>query len=288
MRDAPLTPALSPSGRGRPLCHLAERLPLGDGDHRPLLPAGEKVPEGRMRGSAACATHLRSALTLSRRRSRHRGSMFTMRIIRAALVLASLLLTATPARRSICGGTSTAGARRRASMARSPSWRPIRTSITAGPTGTPASRRAATAGSSTTARASGAPIFSIWDTTPALHPHVTEADRRTVFNRFGGEGEGSHTHMPWDWKEREPFRFFVRKQPGAKPGTIDTRYYIFDARPEGLAARRHDQQPRGRPPERGHLRRGPQLVPWRTSRARTARSPRSPSTGSGSAPVPIG
>ncbi len=118
-------------------------------------------------------------------------------------------------------------------MARSPSWRPIRTSITAGPTGTPASRRAATAGSSTTARASGGTIFSIWDTTPALHPHVTEADRRTVFNRFGGEGEGSHTHMPWDWKEREPFRFFVRKQPGAKPGTIDTRYYIFDAGRKG-------------------------------------------------------
>ena len=56
VRDAPLTPALSPWGRGRPLCHLAERVPLGDGDHRPLLPAGEKVPEGRMRGSAACAT----------------------------------------------------------------------------------------------------------------------------------------------------------------------------------------------------------------------------------------
>lgn len=71
-------------------------------------------------------------------------------------------------------------------------------------------------------------IFSIWDTTPTLHPDVIEADRRTVFNRFGGEGEGSHTHMPWDWKERELFRFFVRKQPGTKPGTIDTRYDILD------------------------------------------------------------
>ena len=46
----PLTPALSPSGRGRPLVPDATSFPLGQGDHHPLLPAGEKVPEGRMRG----------------------------------------------------------------------------------------------------------------------------------------------------------------------------------------------------------------------------------------------
>jgi hypothetical protein len=71
-------------------------------------------------------------------------------------------------------------------------------------------------------------IFSIWDTTPALHPEVIEADPQTVFNHFGGEGEGSHTHAVWNWKEREPFRFFVRKQPGTTAETIDTRYYVFD------------------------------------------------------------
>jgi Domain of unknown function (DUF3472) len=75
-------------------------------------------------------------------------------------------------------------------------------------------------------------IFSIWDTTPALHPSVIEAERRTIFNRFGGEGEGSHTHMIWDWKEREVFRFFARKQPGTKAGTIDARYDIFDPGPK--------------------------------------------------------
>ncbi|MFO0892288.1 MAG: DUF3472 domain-containing protein [Isosphaeraceae bacterium] len=71
-------------------------------------------------------------------------------------------------------------------------------------------------------------IFSIWDTSPVLHPSVTAADPKTIFNRFGGEGEGAHTHMIWDWKEREPFRFFVHKVPGAEPGTIDARYFVLD------------------------------------------------------------
>ena len=69
-------------------------------------------------------------------------------------------------------------------------------------------------------------IFSIWDTTPALHPNVSEADPRTVFGRFGGEGEGGHTHMILPWKLGETFRFFVQKQPGMTPDTTDTRFYI--------------------------------------------------------------
>jgi hypothetical protein len=36
-------------------------------------------------------------------------------------------------------------------------------------------------------------IFSIWDTAPKLHPNTTEADPQTIFNRFGGEGEGAHS-----------------------------------------------------------------------------------------------
>ena len=71
-------------------------------------------------------------------------------------------------------------------------------------------------------------IFSVWDTTKDLHPKVTEADSRTSFNRFGGEGEGAHTHMIWDWKAEQKFQFFVQKQPGAKPDTTDTRYYVYD------------------------------------------------------------
>jgi hypothetical protein len=71
-------------------------------------------------------------------------------------------------------------------------------------------------------------IFSIWDTTPKLHPRVTQADPKTIFNRFGGEGEGAHTHMLWNWRKGETFQFFVRKQPGSTPGTTDARYYIYD------------------------------------------------------------
>jgi hypothetical protein len=71
-------------------------------------------------------------------------------------------------------------------------------------------------------------IFSIWDTSPDLHPKVTEADPKTLFNRFGGEGTGAHTHMLWDWKLGETFHFFVHKKPGAVPDTTDTRYYIYD------------------------------------------------------------
>ena len=70
-------------------------------------------------------------------------------------------------------------------------------------------------------------IFSIWDTSPSLHPKVTEADPKTIFNRFGGEGTGAHTHMLWPWKLGETFHFFVHKEPGAGD-TTDTRYYIYD------------------------------------------------------------
>jgi hypothetical protein len=71
-------------------------------------------------------------------------------------------------------------------------------------------------------------IFSVWDTSAKLHPKVTQADPKTVFNRFGGEGEGAHTHMRWDWRAGDTFQFFVRKQPGATPGTTEARYYLYD------------------------------------------------------------
>lgn len=71
-------------------------------------------------------------------------------------------------------------------------------------------------------------IFSIWDTSAKLHPTVTQADPKTIFNRFGGEGEGAHTHMLWDWQEGDTFSFFVRKRPGTAPDTTDARYYIYD------------------------------------------------------------
>ena len=71
-------------------------------------------------------------------------------------------------------------------------------------------------------------IFSVWDTSPELHPKVTAADARTVFNRFGGEGTGAHTHMLWQWNIGETFQFFVQKEPAEKPDNTDTRYYVYD------------------------------------------------------------
>ena len=71
-------------------------------------------------------------------------------------------------------------------------------------------------------------IFSIWDTSPTLHPKITEAGPHTEFGRFGGEGEGGHTHMIWNWKTNETFQFFVHKQPGTQTNTTDARYYIYD------------------------------------------------------------
>jgi hypothetical protein len=76
-------------------------------------------------------------------------------------------------------------------------------------------------------------IFSIWDTSPEMHPKVTAADPATVFGRFGGEGEGGHTHMPWPWKAADTFQFFVRKQPGTKPDSTACQYYIYDREAKG-------------------------------------------------------
>lgn len=71
-------------------------------------------------------------------------------------------------------------------------------------------------------------IFSIWDTSDTLHPKVTAADPKTIYGRFGGEGEGGHTHMLWPWKEGETFQFFVRKQPSSEPDSTDANYYVYD------------------------------------------------------------
>jgi hypothetical protein len=71
-------------------------------------------------------------------------------------------------------------------------------------------------------------IFSVWDTSMNLHPKTIQAGPGVVHNRFGGEGEGGHTHLLWNWQTNETFQFFVRKQPGNETNTTDARYYIFD------------------------------------------------------------
>ena len=70
-------------------------------------------------------------------------------------------------------------------------------------------------------------IFSIWDTSPVLHPAVSFADPRTIHNRFGGEGEGGHTHRVYPWKLGETFQFYVHKVPGTGDAT-NTSYFIYD------------------------------------------------------------
>ncbi len=70
-------------------------------------------------------------------------------------------------------------------------------------------------------------IFSIWDTSPKLHPTITAADPRTIFNRFGGEGEGGHTHMLWPWNLNETFQFFVEKKLG-NGDTTDAHYFVYN------------------------------------------------------------
>ena len=57
---------------------------------------------------------------------------------------------------------------------------------------------------------------------------MTQADPETIHNRFGGEGEGAHTHMLWPWKARQTFQFFVQKRPGAQAGTTNARYFVYD------------------------------------------------------------
>jgi hypothetical protein len=73
-------------------------------------------------------------------------------------------------------------------------------------------------------------IFSIWDTDAHLHPRVTASDPQTIFNRFGGEGTGAHTHMLWDWSVGKTFAFFMEKSRGKEADMTDARYYFFDAK----------------------------------------------------------
>lgn len=71
-------------------------------------------------------------------------------------------------------------------------------------------------------------ICSVWDTSPTLHPAVAFTDPAAVGSRFGGEGNGAHTHMPWPWQPGRPFQFYAAKTPAAAAGNTDLRYYAYD------------------------------------------------------------
>jgi hypothetical protein len=71
-------------------------------------------------------------------------------------------------------------------------------------------------------------IFSIWDTSPTLHPKTVEAEARTRYNRFGGEGEGAHTHLDYAWKVGRTYRTYVTKTQDASGANTLTRAYFYD------------------------------------------------------------
>jgi len=123
-------------------------------------------------------------------------------------------------------------------------------------------------------------IFSIWDTSPQLHPKVTEADPDTVFGRFGGEGEGGHTHMLWPWNTNRPFSSSFASSPAAKP-TPRTRAITFTTGARGNG----DIAPPSpaRTPANGASPRwvGASIHSLKTSPGGIARCPSWPSTGSG-------
>lgn len=71
-------------------------------------------------------------------------------------------------------------------------------------------------------------IFSVWDTSPTLHPSIVrQADQG---NRFGGEGEGAHTHTIYAWQVNEIYRFFVTKSPEKDGKNTLVKTFFFDQR----------------------------------------------------------
>ncbi len=54
-------------------------------------------------------------------------------------------------------------------------------------------------------------IFSIWDTSPTLHPSVSYAGNGVNAGRFGGEGTGAHTDAVIGWKTGKFYEFLPKK-----------------------------------------------------------------------------
>ena len=71
-------------------------------------------------------------------------------------------------------------------------------------------------------------IFSIWDTSPKLHPSVVAADGETKFNRFGGEGTGAHTHLDYHWSVGHIYRYYATKRQDSTGANTLTSLYFFD------------------------------------------------------------
>ena len=73
-------------------------------------------------------------------------------------------------------------------------------------------------------------IFSIWDTPPKLQPTFAQGDERTVHNRFGGEGDGLHSHLDYAWEEGTVFQFALIKQPAVSGRETLITFYFYDVK----------------------------------------------------------
>ncbi len=82
-------------------------------------------------------------------------------------------------------------------------------------------------------------IFSVWDAGKEARDrgNVKEPDRvtllakgdRVVANDFGGEGTGGHSHLVYDWKPGQTYRFVLRARPDGD-ATIYAAYFYFAER----------------------------------------------------------
>ena len=90
-------------------------------------------------------------------------------------------------------------------------------------------------------------IFSVWDSgKEAVDPGKVEAQDQIqliekgegVFtDRFGNEGTGGHSHLVYNWKKGQTYRFYVTAQP-SETHTIYAGYFFFPERKAwGLIAR---------------------------------------------------
>ncbi len=79
-------------------------------------------------------------------------------------------------------------------------------------------------------------IFSVWDAGNEAkdRDNVHDADRvkllakgdKVVAGDFGGEGTGGHSHLIYDWKPGQPYRFLLTAKPDGD-ATIYAAYFFF-------------------------------------------------------------
>lgn len=65
-------------------------------------------------------------------------------------------------------------------------------------------------------------IFSVWESDSEMHPDQVPEDKRVgilekgegvIDGRFGGEGTGGQSKLPFEWETGKPTKFFVQAKP---------------------------------------------------------------------------